>query len=301
LSALVGCELVSGIDERGSVDLPATGSGGGGGAAGGGACAEPHTTVGSGGAGGCPTTFMNPRPVPGLETLGDIGGFVSRDGKTAWLHDDDISVARWGCDGRFEAPVPVDINSPAADYAGSLTGDNAVLYFLSERPPSQSVDVWRALWNGTNLGPPERIGEASSPGVEFQVFAAANGNLYIARQRLNGAEIVVALANPPDFFQAVPVFPGAPAGFQIGPVLRDDGLVLFYGAYSGQQIDVWVTCRTGPMEPFSLATAQPLMGLNDSGAEDFPVSLSANGRVLYFQTRRKDGITADLYMADLVE
>lgn len=180
------------------------------------------------------------------------------------------------------------LDSRRPEYAGSISQDELTLIFLSDRPPSQGPDVWRAKRSEASapFSQPDRLASASSTAIEYQVFLAFDESaVYVCSDGLGNPDLYLSRAVGLDFGPLEPVPEATPNTINSGagenaPVLTADGLALYFGSNrpGSASYDVWVACRDDVEQPFG----EPVHVTGVNSVEDeYPISVSPDGRFLY--------------------
>lgn len=276
-------------------------------------------------AGWCAPTNLGPTI---NSAAADNGPMLSRDGLTLFFASQraggaglpDLWVAtRASIDAPWQAPVNLAmLNGPRIDAGPSLSVDEHVLYFTSDRPSpfpeTGSLDIWMSHrtdvndpmgWSApVNLGAPvnsaqPEIGPDSwgpylffsrglgpgtpplPPGVPLTPL-----DLYVARGSAAGFDepVELTILNSPEIDQR--------------PSVRFDGREIYYASTreGGQgQEDLYVATRIGSGLPWSAPV--PVADLNTASRESQP-SLSSDGMMLFFISDRAGGSgNFDLWVA----
>jgi hypothetical protein len=200
------------------------------------------------------------------------------------------------------------INTPSIEVGPNLSADGLTMYFVSDRPGglSGTAELWmstrtttRALWQAAvNVGAPVNRYSAASPsisadglelffdnGLRVRPGGQGSGDIWFARRatasaRWNEPENLGPVVNSP-FTEGV-------------PKLSRDGLTLFFSSDrpggSGRR-DIWVTSRATPAGPWG-APLNLGPAVNGPG-NDWCPAISADGRILIFQSDRPGGFGGD--------
>jgi len=212
----------------------------------------------------------------------------------------------------FGAPenLRTAVNSPANEFAPSISADGLSIYFDSDRPGGLgSSDIWVATRAATAepFGPPRNVGapvnSAASDGLPG--ISADGLTLYFSSRRAGGlgemdlwaarrkktsdpftaAESLGAVVNSPHH--------------DWGPSVSADGRYLFFmsdrpGGHGSQ--DIWAAERASDSSPFG--RPQNLGPSLNSPALDARPSISADGSTLFFMSDRPHGAgQIDLWQA----
>jgi Tol biopolymer transport system component len=220
----------------------------------------------------------------------------------------DTLAEPWGT----PSPVP-HINSSSNDFCPALSLDEHRLYFASVRPDGNcgiGTDIYVSRRhdrrNDLGWGPPENLGcELNSPGSDQapSFFEDESGAvlMYFAtnREPSQGFDIYQSRQQEDDTFgPATPVSELNVATFnEIGTAIRRDGLEIIVdstrpGGLGGR--DLWGATRESTRDPWS-----PLVNLRwlNSGTYDGGrMSMSFDGRALYFTSDRATPGSSDIYV-----
>ena len=243
----------------------------------------------------------------------DTGGFVSRDGLSLYLSSSragttgtDLYVSRrLAVDLPWMTPAPLDmLNSPVNDGDPTLSSDNRRLFFVSGRAGA-GPDVWVSErrhkhddfgWEPPVLlpSPPNSAGQdvaavyVEEPGRRRQLYLSSGPNaagldIYVAELRQDGT-----WGDPENLVVLNSAFEDS------GSAIRFDGLEMIFSSRRGGNLDLYVTRRAHRWEPWS--PPENLGAIVNTASQEFSVSLSPNGRTLYFASDRPNGFgNFDLY------
>jgi Tol biopolymer transport system component len=277
------------------------------------ACARAGSTAGA--ATSAPAAAPAAAPTTGAELFG-VGVFstgqyelpptFAPDGRTAYFT---VSTPAYGRlhmivetrldGGRWSEPRIAPFSGRYGDADPMFSPDGSRLYFISRRPttpggtPRGDFDVWVVERRGDGWGEPRHIPEASSPGAEHYVSAAADGTLYIAAVRPDsrgqGDVYRIPFENgrygpPENLGPAV----NSPDHHDTTPVVAPDQSYLIYSSWgrpggSGSGGDLYVSFRR---PDGTWAPARSLGPLVNSPRTEYCPILSPDGRWLYFASER---------------
>jgi Tol biopolymer transport system component len=193
----------------------------------------------------------------------------------------------------------VAVTPAAFDTDPMLTADGHALYFASDRRGTPDLFVSRRTGN-TTFGPPFPIGELNIDTVaEYQPFLTFDGTeLWFSREEAGFARIMRSAAGDGGYGKPAIVPELASSGQDWEPTLSADGLTIYFSSTrpGGRgDFDIWVAKRTTRTGTFG--DPKPVVELNGPN-RDVPGFLSTDGCRLYFDARRGDAGTADLYIAE---
>ena len=249
------------------------------------------------------------------------GAVVSRDGLSLFLTRGsnaaaDIYVSqRATLDELWGNPVtlPAPLNTTAMEMIPSLSRDGHWLFFTSDRPGSQSWDLWAAYrpnkkddfgWQAPiNLGPSVNSSSQETTGSLFENDEAGTPLLFFASNRLRpggepppgslpvGHDIYVSALQPDGTFgpatrdEQLSTDNLGVQDLEGRPVVRFDGREVIFvsdrpGSLGAQ--DLWMATRDAATDPWSAPV--PVPGVNTNAAELHPY-LSSDGQTLYFSRR----------------
>jgi Tol biopolymer transport system component len=242
----------------------------------------------------------------------DGGPSISTDGLSLYFTSErpgglgggDLWVAKRG-----KAPDPfgppqnlgAGINSPANEFAPSISADGLSLYFDSDRPGGLGLsDVWVATRAATSepFGTPRNLGVGvnSSASDGLPSISADGLSLHFCSRRAGGSggmDLWVARRNTTSepFVEAESLGPVVNSPNYDGePSISADGLHLFFssdrpGGHGNR--DMWVAARAGPSTPFG--RPRNLGPVVNSPAHDVRPSISADDSTLFFMSDRPGG------------
>lgn len=242
----------------------------------------------------------------------DGGPSISADGLSLYLTSDrpggsggaDLWVARRAKPtDPFGAPQNLGpaVNSPANEYAPSISAEGLTLYFDSDRQGGLGQsDIWVAtratsaaqFGVARNLGAP--VNSMASDGLPN--ISADGLSLYFASRRADSAgqmDLWVARRDTKSgpFSRAENLGPGANSPHYDGEAsISGDGLYLFFSSDrpGGQgRRDLWVATRPDRAAPFG--RARNLGSVVNSPAHDVRPSMSTDGSTLFFMSDRPGG------------
>lgn len=228
-------------------------------------------------------------------------GFDPRDGGE---RSDAESLCEWG---PFAAPVPLPgaINSTADDWSPAPTRGGLEVYFYSYRPPNIGAAIWRA--SRPTLADPfaaaAQVAEVEGMGQQERAPVLSDDALDLVFERDpvgNGDLFETTRATTNDTFAPpVPLAAVNSATTDADPWLSADGLRLVFASSrigpNQHGLDMFETTRPDRASPFA-----PPVELHelDSDDDDFSPTLSADGREIFFASRRAGGRGgADIYTA----
>jgi TolB protein len=192
------------------------------------------------------------------------------------------------------------VNSPANEFAPSISPDGLSIYFDSDRPGGLGPDIWVAVRATTsepfgtpqNLGPP--VNSSASDGLPS--ISADGLSLYFCSRRPGGLgqmDLWVARRTSTSvrFAEAENLGPAVNSpSDDWGPSISADGLNLFFmsgrpGGQGGQ--DIWVVTRASASDHFG--TPRNLGPMVNSPALDARPNISADCSTLFFMSDRMGG------------
>jgi hypothetical protein len=267
-----------------------------------------------------------------VNAVPSYGAVTSRDGLSLYLTRGsgaaaDIYVSQrasldelWGDPVKLAAPV----NSPFTDMIPALSRDEHWLFFTSDRPGSQSWDLWASWRRNTkddfawqepvNLGPGVNSIAQETTGSSFENDEAGIPLLFFASNRLRpggtpppgqlpiGHDIYVSALQPDGTFgQAVrdddlSTDLGGVQDLEGRPMVRFDGReIIFVSDRPGAvgATDLWVATRDSVEAPWGITVN--LAAVNTTAGELHPY-LSPDGRTLYFT--RRIGTSPYIFVTD---
>ena len=193
------------------------------------------------------------------------------------------------------------VNSPANEFAPSISADGLSIYFDSDRPGGLGLsDIWVAMRATTsdpfgtpqNLGPP--VNSTASDGLPN--ISADRLSLYFCSRRPGGfgqMDLWVARRRTRSgpFAEAQNLGPGINSQYDDwGPSISADGLNLFLmssrpGGQGGE--DIWFATRAKVSDAFR--SPRNLGAMVNSPALDARPNISADGLTLFFMSDRMGG------------
>lgn len=227
----------------------------------------------------------------------------------------DLWVSRRVCDDcAWGAPVNLAvINTTANENGAELSNDGHLLFFQSNRPGSQLLDIWMSRradpkddlgWElPVNLGPDVKTA-AQETGPEYLQNAEPGApNLYFARGPNTEFQDIYLASVTRDGAVRGPVVLVAelsdPTVNDASPALRGDGREIFFNSSRVGTLglsDLWVSTRRSLHDPWS-TPVNPGAPLNTADDDNAP-SLSLDGRTLVFTSTRPGGLgRQDIWMA----
>jgi WD40-like Beta Propeller Repeat len=242
----------------------------------------------------------------------DGGPSISRDGLALYLTSDRAGGSGGGDLWVTKRAKPTEIfgvpqnlgatiNSPANEFAPSISADGLSIYFDSDRPGGLgSFDIWVATRATTAMvfETPRNLGAAvnSNAGDGLPNISADGLWLYFCSRRGGGSgdmDLWVArrTTTSQTFAAAENLGPVVNSPHYDGePSISADGLYLFFssdrpGGFGNR--DIWVTARSSLNAPFS----QPwnLGAVLNSPAHEVRPSISTDDSVLFFMSDRPGG------------
>jgi Tol biopolymer transport system component len=189
--------------------------------------------------------------------------------------------------------------SPVAfDTDPMLSADGRALYFASDRRGTH--DLFVSTRSGATFGPPEPITRLNESTVaEFQPFLTFDGTeLWFSREISGKARIMRAPVVDGGFGDPSIVPELMSGGNDWLPTLSADGLTIYFSstrAGGSGDYDIWVAKRGSTTGTFG--EPRPVAELNGP-FRDAPGYVSTDGCRLYFDARRVEGGTTDLYLAE---
>jgi Tol biopolymer transport system component len=259
--------------------------------------------------------FGSPSPLPGPTNSSDDDWTpsISRDDLTLVFYSLRASTpgspdlwrsTRATPDDDFDAASEiVEASSPGWEASPQLVAGGLDLFFISDRPGSQLLDIYLATRTSTAspFGTPVRIDELSSEFDEDSLWVSHDG-LRVMLSSNRGASIDLYQASRPDrsspFSAPTIVSELSTLAEEGSPALSDDELeVLFISNRSGGAgaYDVWRAERATTTSPFSIPTnVTPL----NSADDEWGLTLSRDGhRVYYSYDATLAGGNADIWVA----
>lgn len=250
--------------------------------------------------------FGAPILVPGVSdpTLVEATSRLTDDELTMYLwtnrsgNPDLERATRAGEAAPFSSVAISELNVAAADFEPTISPDELVLIFRSNRGVSGVADLY--LGQRSSRGVPfALVGELTSldtATVEQQPYLGSDA-LYFSSNRTGDFEIYsAARLGQTSFGPPVRVdLPGFGASDEGDPVISRDGLTLFFGSNAPGglgQADLYVTTRASAAATFTTPTA--LLLLSSSAAEG-PSWISPDGCRLYLSSAKAG--TPDIYVA----
>jgi hypothetical protein len=184
-----------------------------------------------------------------------------------------------------------NVNGSSGDFDPSLSADERTLYFATRRDGIEEIYVSTRNTLADDFSNPVPFTEANSAEDDTRFVESSDGREgFVVSSRpgtLGGADIFLGSRNdtsmPFSGFTSIPLV--NTGGDEFDPFLTADGLTLYFApdarpdAVGGQ--DVYVSVRTGGT--FSAGVPVPVI---NSTSGDFDPSVSANGRVIVFNSER---------------
>jgi hypothetical protein len=197
----------------------------------------------------------------------------------------DVPLTRCDPAKPFGTPTSLaGINSSSNEMGAHLTADELTLYFSSDRPGSNSVDIYRASRSSStdDFGTPERVVELSSSNTEHMPIVSPDGSVVYF---LRGSNVFVAAANTAGVFGVPSPVPAADH-----PQALCCGVLTASGLYQGGN-DIVFSPRAATGE---LGPAQPVMPLNSPQPDAYPALDGAERTILFSSNRESSG---EIWMA----
>jgi hypothetical protein len=210
------------------------------------------------------------------------------------------------------------VNSPGIERLRSLTPDEKVLLFMSDRQGSTGqTDIWAIVrekvndeskWSAPiNLGP--TINSVNSEVAAKYLFANSGHvrKLFFTAVRpegFGGPDIYESNINVDAFEPPVNVFELNSPSVETCFWIRDDGLELIFISNRPELTgdlaynELWVSIRDSVYEAWS-PPVKLGPNVNAAGYQDVNPSLSSDGRTMFFASKRPGGISTgkfDIYM-----
>lgn len=251
--------------------------------------------------------FTEPQEVGGFEAFaqGHAGGGMSADELT-------VVLAGYGEDGGWDAYIATrssrdqpfgDVrelaaSTPYLEYWPQLTPDGLELYFHADVPGrSPPSDVFVATRTSTSLefGPSEPVlALAQSTVGELSVFPLEHA-IYLNVQAVPGQALSTYRAARTVGGVAAPTpVEGIPVGAENPVVSADERTILFARRDGSEPYEIWIATRSSPAVAFD--PPRPVAGVN-TGLDEWPTYLTADGCRLYFQRRVADTSASGLWVA----
>jgi Tol biopolymer transport system component len=193
---------------------------------------------------------------------------------------------------RFQAAVPLSINTTAYERDPFLTPDERTLYFSSDRAGSMSYDVWVATRNAITdaFSNPMRATEVDSSGGESKLSITQNGlTAVVGSDRtgsLGGIDVWestrVSTNGPFPPMSRTRVMNIETSANDHDPTISADGLRIYLAPDGGYQ-HIVVAARATTTDNFGSPTT---IGELDSGTGDGDPSPSPDERVILFTSNR---------------
>ena len=250
--------------------------------------------------------------------------FFSSNRQSPGTTNRDLYVSkRDSTDGPWGAPEPLSmLNTPFWESCPALSLDEHRLYFTSPRPggcgPTGTQDIYVSRRHDRRddfgWGPPVNLGCASEGGPNSAagdlvpaLFEDEAGRvlMYFSSNRSGNWDFYQSEMGDDDTFgPATPVAELNGPDIDQGVTVRRDGLeVIFlrstpipgYPYPANYSMDFYAATRAGTRDPWSPAAPVPELG-SPAWAQG-KISLSFDGRELYFTSWRPDLINADLWVA----
>ncbi|MEO7094540.1 MAG: hypothetical protein ABI175_14890 [Polyangiales bacterium] len=252
------------------------------------------------------TPFGAPVPVAGVSTPGLVEA-------TSRLTDDELTMYLWTSRGSspdleratrateaepFAGVALSELNSPGLDFEPTITPDELVVIFHSDRGGTGAGDLFVAQ-RGSVSEPFAMLGELANldtTGEERQPYLGST-ELYFASDRGGTFDIYRAARLGPTSFGApsrVDV-PGLTVTDDADPVISRDGLTLFFASDAPGGLgggDIYVTTRASLTSAFGPPVAVSQLS---SAAAEGPSWISPDGCRLYLSSARAG--SPDIYVA----
>ena len=206
-------------------------------------------------------------------------------------------ATRTSRDGEFvDLTELTNVNSDFDESSPSLSADEKTLYFrCGGRGDPSSGQLCVTSRNATTeefsgggfvMGPNVNLVDADEKDVAITRDSAS---IYVASNRLGDYDILVAdRRGDGSFSEPVSVTaPNMTGADEVSPTLSHDGLTLYFGSNrrAGGKQDIWKAVRSAG-QPFGAPSAVEEL---NSDADEIPVSLSADGCVLYLSRFSQQG------------
>ncbi len=235
------------------------------------------------------------------------GGYGDPD---IWVTTRETTDDDWG------EPVNLGptVNSSYNDNAPNISADGLTLFFGSERPGGYgSADVWVTTRASVSdpWGEPVNLGPTvNSSHLEGTPSISSDGlSLFFESDRPGGSgswDIWVTTRATTDDDWSAPVNLGPTVNsstYEQTPSISADGLSLFFGSSRpggfGTSSDLWVATRATTSDPFGVPVN--LGPMANSSASDHSPSISSDGSILYFASKRADGLGGlDLWQVSIL-
>ncbi len=206
----------------------------------------------------------------------DASAFFNRAWYYEYLHEQahaDADMRHWSAITSTQSPPPTPadlasgkpgnlgpiVNSPSLEGSPILSQDGLELYFASTRPGGYG---WQDIWVTKRArvqdpwGPPTNLGpQVNTPAVERPGSISADGlTLYVEAGEPNySLYTTTCAAKEAPWGPLVNLGPLVNrSGAVHKPVISADDLELYFSVYSGGHMDIWVSRRACPSDPWGV-------------------------------------------------
>ncbi len=158
--------------------------------------------------------------------------------------------------GKIEVKALSDnINSPYHDFSPTVSGDNRILIFNSNRPGGRGqTDLYESRWDGEKWGQPRNITELNTPYIDETPHITADGKMLIFSSNRSGSiqgssDLYISFREGRTWGQAQPISGGVNSIYsEKAPSLSPDGKYLLFTRYPKghiRQAQIMLAMRQG--------------------------------------------------------